>query len=40
MRILTGRTGVTTPIGNIISAGIMVHPGGLVAPFNALNLSA
>lgn len=38
LRILTGRAGVTTPIGNIVTLGISVHPGGLNAPFDALNL--
>lgn len=40
LRIVTGREGAATPIGNITSAAIIVHPGGLPAPFAALNLNA
>lgn len=40
LRIVTGRQGATTPIGNITTAGISVHPGGLPAPFVPLNLQA
>jgi hypothetical protein len=40
LRILTGREGAATPVGNITSAAIIVHPGGLPAPFSALNLNA
>jgi hypothetical protein len=40
IRIVTGRQGACTPIGNITSAGIDVHPGGLPPTFAALNLTA
>ena len=40
LRIVTGAAGAATPIGNITTAGISVHPGGLPAPFAALNLKA
>ena len=33
IRILIGRGGATTPIGNITSAGIDVIPGGMPGPF-------
>jgi hypothetical protein len=39
LRILTGRAGRATPVGNITSAGLSVHPAGLNAPFDALNLN-
>ena len=38
IRILIGRGGATTPIGNITSAGIDVIPGGMPGPFEALNI--
>jgi Family of unknown function (DUF6519)/Right handed beta helix region len=40
LRIVTGRAGAATPLGNITSAGISVHPGGLPPPFEPLNLTA
>lgn len=40
LRIVTGPEGATTPVGNITSSKISVHPNGLSSPFDALNLIA
>jgi hypothetical protein len=40
LRIVTGRSGAAAPIGNITSAGISVHPGGVPPAFVPLNLNA
>jgi hypothetical protein len=38
LHILTGRSGGATPVGNIVSSVVVVSPGGLQAPFDALNI--